>query len=171
MCFDLWPWQSTATGLTFGQLANVQTVGIGLYLALAVIQAVSATGVAGLARRVTTLLGAVTAKDMRVEIQNVRSLSGEVSGLEIGFHDLNRRLLPIVFALFAISVGYFAYCTIWQNAQALRDGTWFIFVFYLALPIAIFLACSAIIWWQCRKVAKRVKDAETRIRRALVGLP
>jgi len=171
VCFDLWPWQTTTNGLTFAQLANVQTVGIGLYLALAVIQAVSATGVAGLSRRVNTLLGAVTAKDMRVEISNVRSLSGEVSGLEIGFHDFNRRLLPILFVLFTISICYFAYCTIWQNLMAMMDGTWFIFAFYLILPTTIFVVCSAIIWWQCRKVAKRVKDAETRIRRALVGLP
>ncbi|WP_156340483.1 hypothetical protein [Sphingomonas sp. Leaf17] len=152
-------------------MANVQTVGVGLYLALAVIQAVSVTGVSGLSRRVNTLLGAVTAKDMRIEIANVRSLSGEVSGLEIGFHDFNRRLLPILFALFAVSIAYFGYCTVWQNLPARQDGMWFIFGFYLVLPTAIFAACSAIIWWQCRKVAKRVKDAETRIRRTLVGLP
>lgn len=171
MCIDLWPWVATTAGLTFGQLANVQTVGIGLYLALAVIQAVSTTGIAGLARRLATLRNAVTTKRMRAEIDNVRRLSGEVSGLEIGFHDLNRRLLGLVCALFTVSVGYFAYCTVWQNLDARQDGTWFIFGFYLALPIAIFLVSAAIIWKRCRAVAKRVKEAETRIRRALVGLP
>ncbi|WP_433909188.1 hypothetical protein [Sphingomonas yabuuchiae] len=171
MCIDLWPWQATTTGLTFAQLANVQTVGIGLYLALAVIQAVSATGVAGLSRRVTTLKGAVTANLMKIEARNVRTLAGQVSGLEIGFHKFNRVLLWIVFSLFVTSVGYFAYCTVWQEAQALQDGTWFIFGFYLVLPVAIFAGCSTIIWWRCREVAHRLTEAEKRIQRAILGLP
>lgn len=171
MCIDFWPWNATTTGLTFAQLANVQTVGIGLYLALAVIQAVSSTGVAGLSRRVTTLRAAVTANLMKIEARNVRTLAGQVSGLEIGFHEFNRRLLWIVFSLFAFSVGYFAYCTIWQDVQALQNGTWFIFGFYLALPITIFMVCSTIIWWRCREVAKRLGEAEKRIQRSILGLP
>lgn len=171
MCIDFWPWIATTAGLKFGQLANVQTVGMGLYLALAVIQAVSTTGVAGLARRLATLRNAVTTNRMRTEIENVRRLSGEVSGLEIGFHALNGRLLGVVFALFTISLSYFAYCTVWQDVNAGRDGTWFIFGFYLVLPLAIFILSGAVIWKRCRDVAKRVKQAEIRIRRSLVGTP
>ncbi|VXD02874.1 hypothetical protein [Sphingomonas sp. 8AM] len=170
MCIDLFPWDSATAGLTFGQLANVQTVGIGLYLALAVIQAVSSTGVAGLSRRLATLRSAVATKRMRTEIDNVRRLSGEVSGIEIGFHDLNRRLLGLVSILFTVSVGYFAYCTIWQNIDAGHDGVWFIFFYYLALPISIFFGVAALIWKRCRDTAKHVKEAESRIRRALLGL-
>lgn len=171
MCIDLWPWNATTTGLTFAQLANVQTVGIGLYLALAVIQAVSASGVAGLSRRVATLKGVVGANLMRAEARNVRTLAGQVSGLEIGFHKFNRVLLWIVFSLFAFSVGYFAYCTAWQDHQALQDATWFVFGFYLVLPILIFIACSTIIWWRCREVANRITEAEKRIQRTILNLP
>lgn len=170
MCIDMFHWEFASAGLTFGQLANVQTVGIGLYLALAVIQAVSTTGVAGLSRRLTTLRNAVTAQRMRGEIDNVRRLSGEISGLEIGFHDLNRRLLRAVSGLFSISVAYFAYCTFLQNLDAGRDGMWFIFLFYLAVPIGIFVFSAIIIWKRCREVASRLNAAERRIRRALVGL-
>lgn len=171
MCISSWPWQATTTGLTFAQLANVQTVGIGLYLALAVIQAVSASGVAGLSRRVATLKGAVTANLMKTEARNVRTLAGQVSGLEIGFHKFNRVLLWMVFSLFAISVAYFAYCTIWQEAHVPQVGTWFIFGFYLVLPIIVFVGCSTIIWWRCREVAQRLTEAEKRIQRAILGLP
>lgn len=108
---------------------------------------------------------------MRAEIDNVRRLSGEISGLEIGFHNLNRRLLRAVSGLFTISVVYFAYCTVWQSLDAGRDGTWFIFIYYLVLPLVIFGGSTFIIWKRCRDVATRVKEAETRIRRALVGLP
>lgn len=170
MCFNLLPWHSPAAGLTFGQLANVQTVGIGLYLALAVIQAVSTTGVAGLSRRVATLRNGVSSARLgSVESANVRRLSGEVSGLEIDFHYLNRRLLCIVFLLFAVSVTYFAYCTVWQNADAGVDGVWFIFMFYLAVPNLIFVGSALLIAHRCRAVAKKIGDAERRIRGVLLG--
>jgi hypothetical protein len=137
---------------------------------LAVIQAVSTTGVAGLSRRVATLRNGVSSARLgAVEAGNVRRLSGEVSGLEIGFHDLNRRLLQTVFVLFSISVGYFAYCTIWQNVNAGIDGVWFILLFYLALPVLIFLGSSLLIALRCKAVAKRVGDAEKRIRASLLG--
>lgn len=170
MCIDIWPWEATKTELTFAQLANVQTVGVGLYLALAVIQAVSTTGVAGLSRRLATLKNAVTTKRMRAEIDNVRRLSGEVSGLNIGFHALNRHLLGLVFVLFAISIAYFAYCTVNQNCDAGEDGLWFIFTFYLVLPVVIFLISTGIIWKRCRSVAVRVDEVEKRVKRALLGL-
>lgn len=171
MCID-WPWTAAKAGLTFGQLANVQTVGVGLYLALAVIQAVSTTGVAGLARRVATLRNGVTSGRMGpVEIANVRRLSFDVSGLEYGFHDLNRRLLWFVFTLFAISLAYFAYCTVWQNVDALQDGVWFIFLFYLALPVAVFVFTTVVIARRCRVIAKRVYDAEKRILAKQLNLP
>ena len=170
MCIDLAPWVGETADLTFGKLANVQTVGIGLYLALAVIQAVSTTGIAGLSRRVATLLTAVTSTKMRLETANVRRLAGDVSGLEIGFHDLNRRLLRIVFMLFTISVVYFGYCTIWQDVDAGQDGVMFIFGFYLVLPILIFTGSTLLIWRRCRAVTKRVDDAQKRIQDAMLGL-
>jgi hypothetical protein len=159
-----WPWAAAEAGLTFGQLANVQTVGIGLYLALAVIQAISTTGVAGLSRRVATLRNGVTSGRMGpTEINNVRRLSYDVSGLEYGFHDLNRRLLWFVFALFTISLAYFAYCTVRQNVDALQDGVWFIFLFYLMLPVAIFIITSIVIARRCKVIANKVGEAEKRI--------
>lgn len=171
MCINLWPWDEIEAGLTFGQLANVQTVGIGLYIALAVIQAVATTGMAGLSRRVATLRNAVSsAKLGAVETGNVRRLTGEVGGLEIGFHHLNRRLLRIVFVLFSVSIGYFAYCTIRQNVDAGADGVWFIFVFYLAVPLSIFFGSGLLIASRCQSVARQVDDAEQRIRSALLGL-
>lgn len=171
MCINLLPWNSPAAGLTFGQLANVQTVGIGLYLALAVIQAVSTTGVAGLSRRVATLRNGVSSARLgTVESANVRRLSGEVSGLEIGFHNLNRWLLCSVFLFFTISVAYFAYCSVWPNVDAGVDGAWFIFLFYLAVPILIFLGSALLIAHRCRAVARKIVDAERRIRKVLLGL-
>ncbi|TCP98162.1 hypothetical protein C8J46_105315 [Sphingomonas sp. PP-F2F-A104-K0414] len=170
MCIE-WPWEATKAGLTFGQMANVQTVGLGLYLALAVIQAVSTTGVAGLTRRVATLRQAVVSGNMGpVEIGNAKRLSYDVSGLEIGFHDLNRRLLAVVFALFSTSLAYFAYTTAYQNLDAGQDGVWFIFFIYLVLPVLIFMGSSILISWRCQAVAKKVGEAEKRVTAKTLGL-
>jgi hypothetical protein len=106
-----------------------------------------------------------------VEFAYLRRLSFDVSGLEYGFDDRNRRLLWFLFALFAMRLAYFAYCTVWQNVDALQDGEWFIFLFYLALPVAIFLVTTVVIARRCHVIAKRVHDAEKRIRAKQLNLP
>lgn len=161
MCFDL---QMTApailSAMTFAKLANVQTVGIGLYLALGVIQAVSAGGVAGLERRSNAVQKAVAAAKLASLYPSLRDIRFELSRLENGFHGLNRTLLMISAALFIISTGYFAYCTLFQDYLAGFLGTSFIIGFYLALPIVIFVLSSIAISRRCRDVADRIKTVE-----------
>lgn len=171
MCIYFLPLSEIKSGLTFGDLTDVQTVGIGLYLALVVLQAISATGIAGLARRVATLRSGVTGSRLgAIEAGNIRRLSGELSGLEIGFHNLNRRALKLVISLFFISIFYFSYCVIWQDFDAGVIGVWFIFLFYIGLPVTIFLILSLIIDRQCAKVEQKISEAEKRIRNLLLGL-
>lgn len=150
------------SNLNLGQLANVQTVGIGLYLALAVIQAVSAGGVAGLRRRATTLQTAVRAAKVRSEYAAMYQLQSEVSRIEIGFQALNRTILLVVFLLFTISLGYFAYCTAWQDQIAGRGRAIFIIFYYLALPVVTFLMFITLITVRCRGAGRRIKAVEKR---------
>ena len=161
MCFDL---QMTAPAIiramTVAKLANVQTVGIGLYLALGVIQAVSSGGVAGLERRSNALQRAVAASKLAGLYPSLRDIRFELSRLENGFHGLNRTLLVISAILFIISTAYFSYCTLFQDYLAGALGTWFIMVYYLALPIVIFLLSSLAISLRCRDVADRIKKVE-----------
>ena len=79
-------------------------------------------------------------------------------------------LLGFVFALFIVSLLYFGYCTLNQNCDAGEDGLWFVFGFYLVLPMLIFVITSSIIGIRCRSVAKKVDQAENRIKRALLRL-
>lgn len=149
-------------GLSFAQLANVQTVGIGLYLALGVIQAVSSGGVAALRRRATTLQTAVHATRTRTEFPMMHQLQSEVSGLEIGFQSLNRTILWAVGCLFTISVFYFSYCTIYQDLKAGLSGTLFVVGFYLVLPIVIFAVSAFMIGRRCYEIEEKVRAAEKR---------
>jgi hypothetical protein len=60
---------------------------------------------------------------------------------------------------------------VWQNVDALQDGVWFIFLFYLALPVAIFLVTTVVTARRCHVIAKRVHNAEKRILAKQLNLP
>ncbi len=156
MCVDFGPWLVKLGSLTFAQLANVQTVGIGLYLALAVIQAVTDGGVAGLRRRATTLDAAISAARKVALRPESNGILTDVGGLEMGFQRTNRTVLYVVLALFTVSVGYFAYCTVWQDSKARLDGAAFILSFYLALPILIFVGVGLYVRSRCAEIDRRI---------------
>jgi uncharacterized membrane protein YbhN (UPF0104 family) len=155
--------------LTFGQLANVQTVGIGLYLALVVVQAVTASGVAGLRRRATAIQALANNAKVVSEASNMHKLQGEVQRLEISFQGLNRGLLGGTTLLFLFAVGYFIYCTVFQSYLALVSGVAFILGFYLVLPIAIFLGSTWLIGKRCKQVRQKIEAAEKRVSDAVLG--
>lgn len=163
------PLLSSIEKLTFSNLANVQTVGIGLYLALAVIQAVSAGGVAGLRRRSVSLMTAVRASKIVSEYAAVRQLQTEVSRIEIGFEALNRSILRAVLVLFIIALVYFGYTSIYPNSTSQVLGTAFIFTFYLVVPVAIFLYSTRRIAKECRGVRAKIESAEQRFLQKSLG--
>ncbi|GGE84885.1 hypothetical protein [Sphingomonas prati] len=160
MSADFGPWLIKLNSLTFSQLANVQTVGIGLYLALAVIQAVSDGGVAGLRRRATTLGVAIAAANKAYLKIESGSILVDVGGLEMSFQRTNRTILYLSACLFTISVIYFAYCTIFYDNFAYVSGACFIFVFYLFMPIAIFISMGIYIKKRCVGVDIRINQLQ-----------
>lgn len=157
--FGLW-WIKLGS-LTFAQLANVQTVGIGLYLALAVIQAVTGGGVAGLRRRATTLEAGIVSTKRVSQRQEAASVVADVSSLEMSFQKVNRTLLYNVVALFTTSVLYFGYCTVWQESPAELEGAIFVLSFYLLLPIVIFAGAGLYVRGRCSEVEGRIKRLES----------
>ncbi len=161
MCFDFGPLWVKLGSLTFAQLANVQTVGIGLYLALAVIQVVTEGGVAGLRRRTATVEAAIVATKKLELRQDASGILADVGGLEMGFQKVNGTVLYSVVALFVISVIYFAYCTIWQDSPAEIAGTLFILGFYLVLPIAIFVVASLYVKRRCSEIDSRIRRLQS----------
>ena len=169
MGIDLEPWLAKLDALTYAQLANVQTVGIGLYLALAVIQAVSAGGVASLRRRADTLdAGIKSSRKPSLEVESSAILA-DLGRLEMGFERVNRTILITVLCLFIVSIVYFAFCTIWQDATAHLDGSLFIMCFYLGLPVVIFLAAAKHISWRCREIDCRIRKLQRTYFSAVLG--
>lgn len=169
MCVDLNLWRSTTSHISFAQLANVQTVGIGLYLALVVIQAVSASGIANLRRRATAIQSVVNGCRLTAEAGNMHRLQSDVHRLEIGFQALNRALLLGASGLFVIAIAYFVYCTIWQTEDAGIDGVLFVVGYYLVLPMAVFGGSTWLIGRRCQGVRTDIAQAEKRVTMALMG--
>lgn len=160
MCIDLGSWLLKLNSLTYSQLANVQTVGIGLYLALAIIQAVSDGGVAGLRRRAITLDAAISsARKISLKPES-GSILTDLGGLEMSFEKVNRTILRTVVLLFSSSIVYFAYCTIWQDTQVHIKAAVFILFFYLALPVVIFVVAARYISWRCKEIGERIKTLQ-----------
>lgn len=169
MYVDFGPWLGKLDTLLFSQLANVQTVGIGLYLALAVIQAITDGGVAGLRRRATTLDSAISAARKTALRSESSSIITDVGGLEMGFQRANRTILVAVLGLFIISVVYFAYCTIWQDWTANVSGSLFILAFYLVLPILIFIGAGKYVQNRCSAIDERIRKLQADYLRAALG--
>lgn len=169
MCLDADRLEVVLNALSFADLSDVQTVGIGLYLALAVVQVVTESGIAGLRRRAGTLRAAVNESKVASEYANMHSLHQEIGLLEIGLRGFNRTLLIIVSVLFAIALSYFGYCVVFQDLKAGVAGVVFTVGFYLVLPVLIFILAGLHVGRKCAKVSREVRDAEARYQRKVLG--
>lgn len=169
MCINFGLWLVKLNSLTFAQLANVQTVGIGLYLALAVIQAVTEGGIAGLRRRAITLEAGIISVKNQNQRHEAASIIGDIGSLEMSFQKINRTILYAVITLFTVSILYFAYCTVWQDNNAMLDGAIFILLFYLIFPVIIFAATALHVKYRCTAVDSRIKSLQSDFVSAMFG--
>jgi len=167
--FNLDGFASALADISFADLSDMQTVGIGLYLALAVIQVVTDTGVAGLRRRASALKEAVNGSNLRGEFTNMHTIGQDIERLEIGFRTFSRLLFIGTLLLFVVALFYFAYCTIYSELTAGLDGTTFTIVYYLVLPLVIFALSSLYVSHKCREVRQEIEKAEKRYHRKVLS--
>ncbi|WP_163958313.1 hypothetical protein [Sphingomonas insulae] len=135
-----------------------------MYLALTAVQAISGGGIAGLRRRHGALRRAVNKAKMTNEYTEIARIDGSISIVEIGVQAFSRSLLVMTTTLFIIAMAYFIFCTIYQTADAHRDGLIFIIGFYAVLPVAIFLVSTALIAKRWKQVSGPLANAERRFR-------
>lgn len=152
-----------------GEVTDIIALGIGLYLALGVVQAVSAGGVAGLRRRATTLQTAVRSAKLVSQYSVVNSLQAKISRLEIGFEALNRTVLVAVTALFFIGVVGFVIAAL-SNDQAI-NWTWvsLIVFYYIVAPLLIYVVTSIVISKKCTDTREDIKNTEDQVKRLLLS--
>lgn len=151
------------SAMTFGDLVDLQTVGLGMYLALVIIQAVSTGGLATLRRRVQALEAAARANRLRSEFASVRSLYGHISRLEIGIDAFQRRTLRTTTALFTLALGYFAFCVLNAKRTVGSIEVAVVLALYIALPMAIYLGSVFVLLRRSKPARDEIAEVQKRI--------
>lgn len=151
-------------------LVDIMGLGIGLYLALGVVQAVSSGGVSNLRRRADSLQRTVGAAKMAAEFQSTRTLQLEVGRLEISFESLNRSVVQWATVLFFVALAPYLYASLQGDIQINFYAILATIAYYIVLPTSIYTSTSLIISKRCANANAKLKAAETRIKNSLLGV-
>jgi len=146
--------------MTYSNLANVQSVGIGIYLAMGIVQAVSSGGASGPRRRILNLEETMNNTSLWIKEINIVHLKNELIRLEIGLHSKTMLLLVVNSILLSLCLIFLIYSTI---NSADTPGIWAsgeIIFFYIILPTAILFGFLVTIWLSCQPIYKKIKATE-----------
>lgn len=160
-------WAQAPSGITYGNLLEAFGVGVGLYLALAIIQAVAGFRISILTRRIDTLRKAVVARKLSGEYDNVRAVSGRMANVEIQLDGFFNILFKAVVSAFSLAIALFTNALISQNAVLWNWSLWCNLVFLLWLPLAIFFLSAIYIRSKCGPVGVDIDSLSDRVQAKL----
>lgn len=152
-------WCTQAT-TQLGDLSSVSSVGVGLFLALAVVQVIGSGGVAKLRRKAVNLRGVVSANRMHSLRPSVANVDAELLRLELSLETLSGHLFIVSFALIIVSLVGLGVTAL---AQDVAIGCYWIAVylaFYLGLPNGVFVIATLVIRRKCASVRDKIADCE-----------
>lgn len=155
--------------MAWSDLSDIMTVGIGLYLALGIVQALSAGGVAGIRRRSDTLERTIRSAKLISEYSSIRTLQLDIGRVEIGFEFLNRSIIWAVTLLFLIALCPFILVTLWSKIPMPDFGPLAVIIFYIVLPCSIYVISSLVISKRCKDIVVTIKALESRVKKAVLG--
>lgn len=155
----------TATQL--GDLSSIASVGVGLFLALAVVQVIGSGGVAKLRRKAVHLREVVATNRLQAQRSSVAKVDAELLRLELSLETLSGHLLVVSFVLVIASLVGLIVISLAPNTSI--GDVWIaaLVSFYLGLPIGIFSLASLVIRRKCASARKSVADCETEVLRRL----
>jgi hypothetical protein len=156
---DLCPAASTK----LSDLSSVLGAGLSLFLALAVIQTLGSVGVTRLRRRSRYLHDAVKLNrldGLRTEISKV---DAELSQLELSLEALSSRLFYITFFLIVVSLAGLGVAAMVPQRTVDCITAFSIILFYLGLPIFIFIVASTVIRLKSKSALNAVSDCESQV--------
>ena len=151
----------TATEL--GDLSSVSEVGVGLFLALTVVQFIGSGGMAKLRRKAQSISAIVTKNNMTSERESVGRMNGELLRLELGLESLSSSFFYVSFgfvivALIGLAVISLA-ATVTVNCYVIAG----ILTYYLALPVVAFVIASRVINRRCDGARRLLSEVEDRV--------
>lgn len=146
-----------------GDLSSIASVGVGLFLALAVVQVIGSGGVAKLRRKAVYLREVVSANRLQSQRSSVAKIDAELLRLELSLETLSGHLFVVSFVLVIVSlVGL----SVMSLAPAVSVGCIWLAAFlgfYFVLPIGIFWVASLVIRRKCTSARKSVSECETEV--------
>jgi hypothetical protein len=144
------------------------SLGIGLYLALGIVQALSAGGMSSIRRRADALDRTIRKAKLLAEYSSVRTLQLDIGRIEIGFESLHRSILLLVTLLFIAGLCPFVVAALHPDAEVPPFGPLAVTIFYIALPCLIYIASSLIISKRCKEISTNIKLMEQRVTKFLL---
>lgn len=163
-------WGAAPSGVSYGALLEAFGVGVGLYLALAIIQAVAGFRISILTRRLESLRKAVLARKMQGEYGPLRSLAGRLANVEIQLDGFFDTLFKAIVVAFSVAIGSFTNALIWQEAILWNWALYLSLAFLLWCPLVIFFASAAYIRTRCSPIEGEIKKLSSRVQTKLFQL-
>lgn len=160
-------WGVAPSGVSYGDLLEAFGVGVGLYLALAIIQAVAGFRISILTRRLESLRRAVLARKMSGEYGNLRNLAGKLANVEIQLDGFFDTLFRAIVLAFSIAIASFTYALVWQDAVLKNWALWMILAFLLWFPLFVFFGSAAFIRRRCSPIEREIKNLSSRVQTKL----
>lgn len=161
-------WSFTPSGLNYGDLLEAYGVGVGLYLALAIIQAVAGFRLSILTRRLDTLRRAVAAQRFAAQYDDVRSAAGKLANVEITLDSFFELVFRTVVTSFIMSIAGLCNAIVWKDSELWNWALWTILAFLLWLPVLIFILAAGFIRWKCGPVEREIKLISDRVQMRLI---
>lgn len=160
-------WVGAPSGVSYGALLEAFGVGVGLYLALAIIQAVAGFRISILTRRLESLRKAVLARKMSGEYGNLRNLAGNLANVEIQLDGFFDTLFKAIVVAFSIAIASFTNALVWQEAILRNWALWLSLAFLLWFPLIIFFGAAAYIRKRCSPIEREIKNLSSRVQAKL----
>ena len=161
--------QCLSASTKLADLSSVLGSGLGLYLALAIIQTVGSVGVMRLRRRARYLREAIWLNELHTLRASIWNVEAELSRVELSLETLSSRLFVFTFVLILVSLGGIGMAALNPSLILGCGAVYAIIVFYLILPPAIFLLASLIIRVRSRSALSAVLSCENKVLEALSG--
>lgn len=156
------------TSTQLGDLSSVSEVGAGLFLGLALVQAIGSGGVTRLRRKASHLRATVTANRLKGQAASVRRIEADLLQLEMSLETLSRGLLVLCFALLAVALAGLGVVSLQADMAISCAAVAGILFYYLALPMIIFMIVAYRIHCKCAEPMKRISQVEKDILQKLL---
>lgn len=150
-------------------LSSVSEVGVGLFLALAVVQVVGSGELAKLRRKSQLIREMVLSNRIDSQKDSIASVDAELLRLEMRLEKLSGWLFTASLLGILVVLGGLVAVTLWPTASLNCGQTMTFMTIHLFVPVAIFGVASIVIKRRCATVRNMIEDCQDRTLSALVN--